>query len=338
MADPTLSDLAAEAGVSRSTAGRAMSGHKSVRDDTRRRVQAAARRIGYEPNRIARSLRSRNSMFVGIIVPDIAHGFYGRTVKAAQDVLEAAGYQILVMNTDREPHREQAALKTLLAHRVDGILLASSGGVTESPPVPTVFFDNLVAGAGEGNVARANKQGMDILVGHLVDAHGCERIAYLSGPPILTSGIERLDGFRDAMGARRLPVVPEHVVFGDEAWSPESGTVAMRDLLALPERPEAVITASDTIALGAIQAVRDRGLAVPDDIALVSFDDPFFGAFMEPQLTALRGDERALGEHAASLVLQALRTGSRERSVEVRIPVALTVRRSCGCASPGASH
>jgi LacI family transcriptional regulator len=328
---PTLVEVAAEAGVALGTASRAMSGHPAVREDTRRRVQAAARRLGYETNRLARSLRSGSSMFIGVIVPDIAHGFYARSLKAMQDVLEAERYQVLVMNTEREPQREQAAVKSLLAHDVAGILLATSGGVTESPPVPTVFFDTLKQGAGYANVARANKDGMEQLVGHLADVHGYERIAFLGAPPTLTSGIERLEGFRDAMGARGLPVPRESIVLSDETWSPESGTEAMRGLLELDERPRAVVAASDTLALGAIQAARDAGLTVPEDIALVSFDDPFFGAFIEPQLTALKRDEEEIGTVSARLLLEAIRSGSRRGSLDVRVPVELTVRRSCGC-------
>ncbi|WP_028065618.1 LacI family DNA-binding transcriptional regulator [Solirubrobacter soli] len=330
-AKPTIVEVAADAGVSLGTASRALSGHPAVRDDTRKRVQASARRMGYVPNRMARSLRSGSSMLIGVIVPDIAHGFYGRATKAMQDVLEAAGYQILVMNTERQPKREQAALKSLLAHEVAGILMASSGGVSEAPSVPTVFFDSLEPGLGYANVAQANKEGMDVLVGHLADFHGYRRIAYLGAPAVLTSGVERLEGYRDAMGRRELPVPPELIVLSDGSWSPESGTAAMRDLLELAEHPQAVVAASDTLALGAIQAARDHGLRVPDDLAIVSFDDPFFGAFIEPQLTALMRDERELGRVAARQLLDALRDGAQPRSLEIRLPVELTIRRSCGC-------
>ena len=331
---PTLVEVAAEAGVALGTASRAMSGHPAVREETRRRVQAAARRLGYETNRLARSLRSGSSMFIGVVLPDIAHGFYARSFKAMQTVLEAERYQVLVMNTERQPQREQAAVKSLLAHDVAGILLATSGGVAEAPPVPTVFFDTLKPGAGYANVARANKDGMEQLVGHLADVHGYERIAFLGGPPTLTSGIERLEGFRDAMGDRLLPVPPDSIVFSDETWSPESGTEAMRKLLQLGERPQAVVAASDTLAFGAIQAARDAGLTVPDDIALVSFDEPYFGAFIEPQLTALMRDEEEIGTVSARLLLEAIRNGSSQRSLDVRVPVELSVRGSCGCRPP----
>jgi LacI family transcriptional regulator len=329
-AHPTLADVAGAAGVSLSTASRALRSGSAVSEDTRRRVQAAARRLGYEPNRLARSLRTRSSTLVGVIVPDIATGFYARAVKGAQDVLERAGYQVLVMNTEREATHEQAALRTLLEHRVDGVLLATSGGYEPVPRTPVVLFDNLVDGAGAAQVARANRQGMALLVGHLVE-HGHRRIGYLGAPPFATSGIERLAGFEEAMRAADLPLPDGYVALGDEVWSADSGRLAARTLLALPEPPTALVAASDTLALGAVSALREIGLRVPEDVAVTSFDDPFFGDLIDPPVTALQRNERELGELAASLLLHALRSGSTGPPSEVRLPEKLVVRRSCGC-------
>jgi LacI family transcriptional regulator len=333
---PTLADVAAVAGVSLSTASRALSEAAPVSEETRRHVRSAARRLGYEPNRLARSLRTRSSNFIGLIVPDLAIGFYARVAKGAQDALEQLGYQVLVMNTAREAAREAEALRTLAAHRVHGILLATSGGYEPSSRVPVVFFDNLVEGAGAGHVARANRDGIAVIVEHL-RGHGHDRIAYLGAPPLFTSGIERLDGFHTAMTAARLPVPAEHVVLGDAVWSVHSGRRATRELLALTPRPTALVAASDTLAVGAIQAAGDAGLRVPDDLALISFDDPFFGDILDPPITALARNERELGELAASLLLHAIQTGRLGPPTEVRLPVELIVRRSCGCraAPPG---
>jgi LacI family transcriptional regulator len=329
--DPaTLADVAAEAAVSLSTASRALRESGSISAETRRRVRSVARQLGYEPNRLARSLRTRSSSFIGLIVPDIAIGFYARVVKGAQDALEQAGYEALVMNTEREAAREAEALRTLAAHRVHGILLATSGGFESSSRAPVVFFDNLVAGAGAGHVARANRDGVAVIVDHLL-GHGHERIAYLGAPPLFTSGIERLDGFHAAMAAAGRPVPPEYVGLGDEVWSVESGRRAGRRLLALEPRPTALVAASDTLAVGAIHAARDAGLSVPDDLAVISFDDPFFGDLLDPPITALARNERALGELAASLLLHAIQTGRVGPPTEVRLPEQLIVRRSCGC-------
>ena len=327
---PTLADVASAAGVSLSTASRALRPDSPVSEATRRRVQGAARRLGYEPNQVARSLRTRVSFFAGVIVPDIGVGFYARALKGAQDALERAGYQVIVMNTERQAKREAAALRTLLAHRVHGILLATSGGFSDSRRVPVVFFDNLVEGAGAGHVARANREGMTLLVDHLVE-HGHERIGYVGAPPQFTSGIERLDGFRAALAAAGFPSTAEYVALGDEAWSVESGRRATLELLSLPARPTGLVAASDTLAVGAIQAARAAGLRVPEDVAVVSVDDPFFGDLLDPPITALARTERQLGELAASLLLHAIETRRLGPPTEVRLPVELIVRGSCGC-------
>lgn len=327
---PTLAEVAAEAGVSLSTASRALRADSPVSGETRRRVQAAARRLGYEPNRLARSLRTRASSFAGVIVPDVGVGFYARTLKGAQDALERSGYEVILMNTERQASREASALRTLLAHRVHGVLLATSGGFTDTVRVPVVFFDNLVAGAGAGHVALSNREGMALLVEHLV-WHGHERIAYIGGPPQFTSGVERADGFHRAMTAAGRSVPPEHVRFGDDVWSVESGREAARELIALARRPTGLVAASDTLAVGAMHAARDAGLHLPDDLAVVSFDDPFFADILTPPMTALARSERQLGELAASLLLHAIQTGTLGPPTEVRVPVELIVRGSCGC-------
>jgi LacI family transcriptional regulator len=326
---PTLADVAAAAGVSLSTASRALRPDSPVSEATRRRVQGAARRLGYEPNQLARSLRTRASFFAGVILPDIGVGFYARALKGAQDALERAGYQVIVMNTERQAKREAAALRTLLAHRVHGILLATSGGFSDSRRVPVVFFDNLVEGAGAGHVARANREGMSLLVDHLV-GHGHERIGYVGAPPQFTSGIERLGGFRTAMAAAELAIPSEYVALGDDVWSVESGKRAALELLSLAVRPTGFVAASDTLAVGAIQAARAAGLRVPEDVAVVSFDDPFFGDLLDPPITALARSERQLGELAASLLLHAIETRRFGPPTEVRLPVELIVRGSCG--------
>jgi DNA-binding LacI/PurR family transcriptional regulator len=329
-AQPRLADVAAEAGVSLSTASRALRDDTAVSTETARRVRSAARRLGYEPNRLARSLRTRSSHFVGVVVPDIAIGFYSRAVKGAQDALERAGYQVLVMNTERNAPREAAALRTLLAHRVDGILVATSGGYEGVPAVPVVFFDNLAEGAGVAQVARANHEGMAIAVDHLVE-HGHERIGFLGVRSSLTSAIERLDGFRAAMSRHGLEAPDTHVGFGDDDWSSESGKRAMLALLALARPPTAIVAASDHLALGAMQAAREARRRVPGDLAVISYDDPAFGDLFDPPLTALARNEHEVGRLAASLLLHAIESGSGGPPAQVRVAEQLIVRRSCGC-------
>lgn len=275
-------------------------------------------------------MRTRSANIVGLVVPDIGAPFYSRLVKGAQSVFEQNGYAVLMMNTERRADREDAAVHTLLEHRVRGVLLATSGGSSSEPEVPTVYFDNVVANRGIGNVTRANIAGMALLVEHLHD-HGHRRIGYIGGPPLLTSGIERLEGYRAAVRGLGLVERDEYVQFGGPDWTPHSGAEAMERLLAVAEPPTAVVTAGESLALGALSACRGSGLRVPEDVALVSFDDPPFGDLLDPSLTALRANEEDMGRLAASLLLLALRSTAPTPPAEVRLPVELVVRRSCGC-------
>jgi LacI family transcriptional regulator len=239
---------------------------------------------------------------------------------------------VLVMNTEREAARESAALRTLEEHRVRGILLATSSPVLPDLRILTVFFDSIPAQGGVSSVARANGAGMALLVEHLV-SHGHRRVAYIGGPPTFTSGVERLSGFRDAVTRFELDARHAYVEIADSSWSAASAAAAMERLLALAEPPTAVVTSGDTLALGAMSACRAAGLKLPDDMALVSFDDPVFGDLVEPPVTALVRDEAELGRIAATMLLDALAPGAPPREpAQVRLPVELVVRRSCGCA------
>jgi len=326
-----LADVAAAAKVSASTASRALREHPAVSPRTRRRVKAAARRLGYEPNRMAAALRSRTSSFVGIVVPDITFPFFAYAVKAAQDVLEQAGYQVLVMNTDRQARQEREALRTLLAHRAGGVLLATSGGYDFGERIPLVFFANFEPQTTHARVALSNREGIRLLVEHLL-GHGHERIAYIGGRPDVTSGSERLAAFQETMAAAGL-ADRALVRISDDSWSPASAADAVAGLLRGPDRPTALVAGGDRLALGALKAIKEHGLRVPREVALVSFQDPDpLGGVLEPPVTSLSGQERELGRHAAGLLLQMLADPSAEPSgLEVRLPATLVVRRSCGC-------
>src|SRR3954466_7369846 len=158
-----------------------MNGNPNVNPETPERVWAAAQALAFEPNQLARSLRTRASRLVGMVLPDVGAPAYGSALRGAQGVLERAGYQVMAMNTERTPERESAALRTLYARHVDGVLVATSGGFVEGD-VPVVFFDHVLASRGLGFAAADNRAGVVTLVRHLAERHGHERIAYLGGP------------------------------------------------------------------------------------------------------------------------------------------------------------
>lgn len=337
---PTLADVAAAAGVSRTTASRALAERPNVSPSAHDKVWAAAQRLKFEPNHLARSLRRGSTMAVGLVVPDVAIAFYATALKGAQEELEAAGYHVLVMNTERAADRERAAVRTLRAHRVDGLIVATSGG-HEDIGVPAVFFDNVPAEIGAGAVAMDNEQGVTLLVEHLVEIHGHERLAYVGPPDVGGSGApsvhfaarERMDGFRAAVGRAGLPLPPEFVRTSDPACSEGAARRITAELLDSARAPTAIVAGADTLAIGVLKGARDRGMRVPGDLAIVSFDEPESADVLDPPMTSLDRHDRELGRRAAELLLAALAQSNGTAPQTFRVPMELRVRRSCGCSA-----
>lgn len=324
----TLADVAKRAGVSTSTASRALNGYAGLAPATREAVVHAAASLNFQPSALARSLRTRQTFTVGFVVPDVSSPFYAAALRGAQRRLEQSGYRVMLMDADQDVDRELAALQTLLNHEVDGLLIATAGmerrtfeDTVSSQATPTVFFDGVIEGAGEGAVTLDNERGIRLLVDHLME-HRHERIAFLAGSQRESAGIERLSAFRAA-----VPAAPRYVKLCE--WSIEEGRRAGLELLEDSRRATAVIASSAELALGFMAAAAARGVRIPDDIALVVFDDPYFGDLLEPSLTAVGYDTSLVGERAADLLVNAMQSTVERRAV--RVPVKLVRRRSCGC-------
>ena len=329
----TLADVAEYVGVSASTASRALNGRGELSAETRAAVLEAAEVLQFQPSVLARSLRTRTTQTVGFVVPDVASPFYAAALKGAQGALEESGYRVMLMDSGQEVAGEVAALRTLLNHQVDGLLLSTVGisergfdEIVGRRGTPCVFFDSMLPGIGAGSVTLDNVEGMNLLIDHVV-WHGHRRIAFLAGSLEETSGHERLEAFHAAMRRHGFDAPSELVRVC--RWSQEKGRVATLELLAVDPRPTAVVASSAELALGCLAGSRERGLRLPEELALACFDDPYFGALLEPALTAIGYDPGEVGREAAALLVDAIRNGgeARQRSV----PVRLVCRRSCGC-------
>jgi LacI family transcriptional regulator len=333
----TLADVAEEAGVATSTASRALNGHGGLAPATRAAVKDAAAKLNFQPSALARSLRTQQTLTVGFVVPDVSSPFYAAALKGAQGRLEQAGYRVMLMDASLDVDRELAALETLLSHQVDGLLVASTGmpravfdGAVGTSATPAIFFDGIIGGTGDGAVTLDNVGGIALLVDHLVE-HGHERIALLAGSQRESAGAARLRAFNAAMTARGISPDERHVKVC--AWEIADGRRAGLELLDDPEPATAVLASSAELALGFMSAAAARGTRVPDDVALVAFDDPYFGDLLEPALTAVAYDPRLIGATAADLLVEAMRSETEPR--EVTVPVTLVRRRSCGCQPEG---
>src|SRR2546430_848982 len=250
-----------------STASRALNDRGELSASTRAAVQEAAKLLGFQPSPLARSLRTRQTYTVGFVVPDVASPFYAASLKGAQSVLEAAGYRVMLMDSELSVEGEIAALRTLVNHQVDGLLVATAGVETGefeelvgAAGTPCVFLDSVVDGAGAGAVTLENHAGIALLVEHLRDEHGHTRIALLAGWHQETSGVERLEAF--VLAARPAPELVRVCT-----WTQAAGATETRVLLELEPRPTAIIASSAELALGCLAACRELGVKLPDELA-----------------------------------------------------------------------
>jgi LacI family transcriptional regulator len=332
----TLADVAEHAGVSASTASRALNGRGELSEETRAAVLEAADVLHFEPSQLARSLRTRTTSTIGFVVPDVSSPFYASALKGAQRALEQEGYRVLLMDSGQAAGGEAAALRTLLAHRVDGLLVSTVGlgrarfeSLVARRATPCVFFDSAIDGSGTGTVLLDNAAGIGLLVDHLL-AHGHRRLGLLVGSRRETSGQERVDAFHAALRRHGLHADPDHV--GGGRWSQEDGRAATLRILAADPRPSALVASSVELALGALLACRELGVRIPGELALATFDDAYFAELLDPPLTAVAYDPSEVGSRAAALLVDAIRNGEPEPAA-VTVPVTLVTRRSCGCGS-----
>jgi LacI family transcriptional regulator len=327
----TIRDVACRAGVSPATVSRVLNNSDHpVRPQVRTRVEQAVRALGYVPNRLARSLLTRETAAIGLLVPDVSNPYYAMILRGIEDVASQAGRAVVLCNTDRQPDKQRVYLRTLLERRVDG-LIVGGGTVTAEDlrpvqdrvpvvaigrhpvPLPSVRVDNVAAGE---TAAR-----------HLL-ALGHRHIACLAGPLTSTTVRDRAAGVARALRAVGIALACRHVVATD--FTAPGGYGATRRLMRHETRPTALIAFSDQVAIGALRALRDLNLAVPQQVSLVAFDDTPLAAFVSPSLTAVRVPMYTLGLRAAELLL-ALLAG--QPAASVVLPTRLHVRESTGPAT-----
>lgn len=341
MGSPTIADVARRAGVSTATVSRVLSGVGRARPETHARVEAAARELGFRPSDVARSLKRRSTLTLGLIVTDIENPYFPQLVKAVEDAAIAEGYAILLCNADEDPEREASYLDFLVDRRVDGLIIAAStigmrqGEWLAGAPLPVVLVNTAVDGDALPTIVSDNRGGGRTAAEHLL-ALGHRRFGYLMPPPRNLDAPERLAGVEAALsgsedlGSRSQPTL----AIGHGAPTVTGGQTAMTELLGGPDRPTAVIAYNDLMAIGAMRAIRTAGLGVPADISLIGFDDVAFAAFVEPALTTLRQETAEMGRWAVATLTARIKgsdediaAGAGPRRI---VPVHLEVRASTG--------
>lgn len=304
----TIKEVATAADVSIATVSRVLSGSDPVSPELADRVHAAAQRLGYRTNRVARALRRQSTQTVGLVVPDITNPFFPAVVQAVEETLREAGFSLLLCDAGNDVAAEAELVRNLFDHRIDGLLISACDQIASRHAVrlaasrlPLVQIDRRALGA-TAFVGVDQARAMQGVVTHLL-AQGCRRFAYITPHPVASTAEERLAEFRRL--ARPLdPSASERIYTGDFslAWGQEAaGRIA-----TLRPLPDAVICANDLNAVGAITALRSRGIDVPGDIAVTGFDDTVLALASQPQLTTVRQPLQDLGREAVAALRAAI--------------------------------
>lgn len=329
----TIRDVAERAGVSTATVSRALNDRGYCSSGVRDRVRAAAESLGYVPNALARGLKTRRSLLIGLLVPGLTDPFFTDVAQGVESVASARGFQVLLGIGLRDQAREAAYLDLMLAHHVDGVLIAPAGDADApvrrlvAAGTPTVVIDDVPDESLVDAVRADNVGGARQLANHLL-ALGHRRIALLNGRVASTSACERERGFRQAFADAGLPLDERLVRHG--GWTTDDAAHRAADLLREPDRSTAIVAASAPLAAGTLLAMRAVGLRAPDDVALASFDDIPFAADLDPFLTVAAQPAAAMGRRAAAMLIERIAGDETGPPREVVMPVTLEVRRSCG--------
>jgi LacI family transcriptional regulator len=291
-----------------------------------------ARELDYRPNWIARSLVSKRTYMVGLVIPDLMHSFFAEVANGITRRFEPLGYQIVISNSDENAEAEERQIELLLARNVDGLIVASaqtnghrdSFRTLASRKVPYVLIDRLPAGVDANFVGVKDEEIGALATEHLIE-QGCRRIAHIRGPAVAT-GVGRLRGYRRALAKRGLSAAPEYVVSGQHRDT--SGYEAMRQLLALDPRPDGVFCYNDPVAAGAIKAALEAGMDVPKDIAIIGAGNVHYSDLLRVPLSTVDQSSSMIGEKAAELLAQLIEAKSPAPPKHILITPQLVVRES----------
>jgi len=329
-----MKDIARDLGVSVVTVSKVLRNHSDIGEETRQRVLKRMKELNYRPNLAARALVTGRTSMMGFVVPDLVHPFFAEVAKGISKVLRKKSYSLVISSCEEDPELEQDEIDNLLARGVDALIVASAQWTVESfrrieeHKSPYVLIDRKFTGLAANFVGVDDELVGSLATGHLID-EGCRRIAHIRGPETSTA-VGRHEGYRRTLAERGIAVPREYVLMGksgDDAGD-VSGHEAMRKLLALDPRPDAVFCYNDPIGMGALKAVIEAGLRVPEDIAIVSCGNTAFVDLLRVPLTSVDQSSDTIGERAATLALKLINAKSPVRPQEILIEPRLVVRAS----------
>ncbi len=336
----TIVDVAKAAGVSATTVSHVINGTRFVSEATVDRVRAAMAELNYRPNVIARSLRTRETRTVGLVVSDVTNPFFTSIVRTIEDEMLKVGYNIMLCDTDEKPEREETYLNLLVGKRVDGLIVAPSSGNADllndaiQQGTPIVLLDRYIQGVSADVVLSDNGEGAFDAVKYLAGL-GHRRIGIVAGRLEVSTGADRLEGYERALSDHGIPVNQELVAIAD--FKRETAHEKARHMLSLERRPTALFVCNNVMTAGVMAAIRELRLRVPEDISVVGFDDSDWAALMNPSLTVVAQGIDELGQRAADLLLRRISRGPVKNPRRIMVKPRLIVRDSCAPPAGGGS-
>lgn len=333
MANTKIDDVAKQAGVSRATVSRVLNNNPKVDTDLRERVLAAAKALGYQPNRAARRLRAQSSNVIGLVISDIQNPYFLSVTRGVEDAAYAQQMNLILCNSDEDLDKERMYLHVMEAERVAGLIIVPAHSenskdlnALKKAGIPIILLDRAVKNVQVDTLKVDNEHGAHEAISHLIKL-GYRRIATIAGSCHVSTGLERYQGYKSALETAGITRDEALVKFGN--FKTESGYTLANELLNAANPPDAIFIANNLMTLGALRALRERNVRVPEDIALVGFDDlPWSGELYAP-LTAVAQPTYELGQEAMRLLLRRLADPKAPYQTVVLQPH-LNIRESCG--------
>jgi DNA-binding LacI/PurR family transcriptional regulator len=333
---PTMRDVARLANVSQSTVSRVLNRTASpipVGDETRQRILGAIDELGYHPNAHARSLRGQKTRMIAMMIADISNSFYHPMVRAVQDFATERGYDVMLTNSDHRRADEERFCESIMRRPVDGLIMVPFHLSDEEIDVLQKRTGAAIACLGQ----HVHHPEVDVIFGQdsagayeaahwLVAERSHRRIAFIGVNPVFAAGARRFEAFAQVLQEAEVALPSEYLQEGD--WSMESGCQAMRALLSLPQPPTAVFACNDLMAIGAILAAQEMGLTVPDDVAVVGFDNIAAGLWIRPRLTTVAQYPVEIGQHMARALFERIEDEYSGPGRRIEMPCCLIQRES----------
>ena len=306
----TIKDIAKELGISASTVSRALKDHPDISPETKKAVTELAKKLNYQPNILALSLRQSKTNTIGIIVPEIAHFFFSTVISGIEDIAYAGGYNVIIAQSKENYEREVTDTKALYNSRVDGLLVSISRNTKSfdhfhdltKQEFPLIFFDRVPTEVNASKIIVDDEHGAYEATVHLIE-QGCKRIAHLAGPKNLMISVNRLNGYKAALGDNHMEIEEDLIkICGKGTYEEAEGIT--RKLLESADPPDAIFANNDVAAYGAMKAIKEKGLKIPEQIAIVGFSNWRFSGLIEPALSSVTQPGFKMGQEAAKHLIK----------------------------------